>query len=111
MVPSKVGPVREWQGSVNVIGIGAQCSATPASVAATPPCSATPFQRQLDVRHSWRFKGGSVRQGLSGGCSAMLLLHLKNPRILRKSAATRVARQGFPAHVCNYGLGAWGEDV
>ena len=35
----------------------AQCSATPASVAATPPCSATPFQRQLDVRHSWPFKG------------------------------------------------------
>ena len=34
----------------------AQCSATPASVAATPPCRATPFQRQLDVRHSWPFK-------------------------------------------------------
>ena len=37
-----------------------------------------------------------------GGCSAILLLHLKNPRILRKFAATRVARQGVPAHVCNY---------
>ena len=35
-------------------GLVAQCSATPASVAATPPCSATPFQRQLDV---WPFKG------------------------------------------------------
>ena len=35
----------------------AQCSATPASVAATPPCSATPLQRQLDVRHSCPFKG------------------------------------------------------
>ena len=35
----------------------AQCSATPASVAATPPCSATPLQRQLDARHSWQFKG------------------------------------------------------
>ena len=35
----------------------AQCSATPASVAATPPCSATPFQRQLGVRHSWQFQG------------------------------------------------------
>ena len=34
----------------------AQCSATPASVAATPPCSATPFQGQLDVRHSLPFK-------------------------------------------------------
>ena len=32
-----------------------------------------------------------------------MLLHLKKPRILRKSAATRVARQGVPAHVCNYG--------
>ena len=40
-----------------VIHLVAQCSATPASVAATPPCSATPFQRQLDVRHSWPFKG------------------------------------------------------
>ena len=38
-------------------GLGAQCSATPASVAATPPCSATPFQRQLDVRHPWQLKG------------------------------------------------------
>ena len=45
-----------------------------------------------------------ARQGLlGGGCTAILLLHLKNPRILRKSAATRVARQGVPAHVCNYG--------
>ena len=35
----------------------AQRSATPASVAATPACSATPSQRQLDVRHSWPFKG------------------------------------------------------
>ena len=35
----------------------AQCSATPASVAATPPCSATTFQRQLDMRYSWQFKG------------------------------------------------------
>ena len=39
-------------------GLVAQRSATPASVAATPPCSATPFQRQLDVRHSWQFKDG-----------------------------------------------------
>ena len=43
-----------------------------------------------------------MRQGLLGGCSAILLLHLENPRILRKSAATRVVRQGVPAHVCNY---------
>ena len=34
----------------------------------------------------------------------MLLLHLKSPRILRKSAAARVARQGVPAHVSNYGI-------
>ena len=27
----------------------------------------------------------------------------ENPRILRKSTATRVARKGVPAHVCNYG--------
>ena len=34
----------------------------------------------------------------------MPLLHLKHPRILRKSAATRVARQGVPAHVCDYAV-------
>ena len=44
--------------SVETTHLVAQCSATPASVAATPPCSATPFQRQLDVRHSWLLKGG-----------------------------------------------------
>ena len=75
-------------------GIGyivAQRSATPTRVAATPPCSATPFQRQ---------QGRQVRQGLFwGGCSAIPTLHLKNPRILRKSAATRVVRQGAP-HMC-----------
>ena len=31
------------------VRIVAQCSAKPEIVAATPPCSATPFQRQLDV--------------------------------------------------------------
>ena len=41
---------REWR----FWALVAQCSTTPASVAATPPCSATPFQRQLDVRHSWQ---------------------------------------------------------
>ena len=53
-------------------GLDAQCSATPASVAATPPCSATPLQRQLDVRHSWQFKGDRCDRAFS----------------------TRVARQG-----------------
>ena len=42
-----------------------------------------------------------------GGCSATLLLRLKNARTLRKSAATRVARQGVPAHVCNYAAGRY----
>ena len=52
---------------------------TPASVAATPPCSATPFQRQLDVRHSWPSKGDRCDRAFLGGCSALLQLHLKNP--------------------------------
>ena len=39
----------------------AQCSATPATVAATPPCSATPFQTQLSVRHLPAPGGGEVR--------------------------------------------------
>ena len=47
--------------------IVAQCSATPASAAATPPCSATPFQRQLDVRHPWQLKGDRRDRVFFGG--------------------------------------------
>ena len=36
----------------------AQCSATPATVPATPPCSATPFQTQISVRHLPGMGGG-----------------------------------------------------
>ena len=42
-------------------GLVAQCSATPATVAATPPCSATPFQTQISVRHLPGMGGGKVR--------------------------------------------------
>ena len=42
-------------------GLVAQCSATPATVAATPPCSATPFQTQISVRHLPGQGGGKVR--------------------------------------------------
>ena len=75
--------------------IVAQCGATPASVAATPPCSATPFQRQLDVRHSWQLKDDRCDRVFQGELSATPLQHLKNPMFLGKSAATRdgVARQ------------------
>ena len=62
----------------------------------------TPFQGQLDVRHPWQLKGDRCDRVFRGGCSAIPLIHLKNPRILRKSAATRVARQGVSTHVCNY---------
>ena len=41
-----------------------------------------------------------MRQGLLGGGVARYCCY--TPGILRKSAATRVARQGVPAHVCNY---------
>ena len=39
----------------------AQCSATPATVPAKPPCSATPFQTQISVRHLPGMGGGKVR--------------------------------------------------
>ena len=74
----------------------------PASVAATPPCSATPFQRQLDVRHSWQFKDDRCDRAFLGGeCSAILLQDLKNSRISEDiccdtCSATRVVRQGGP---------------
>ena len=53
-----------------------------------------------DTPGSWRATGATGP--LRGGCSAIPLLHLKKPRILRRSAATRVARQGVPANLCNY---------
>ena len=74
------------------------------SVAVTPPCSATPFRRQLDVRHPWQLKGDRCDKVFYGGCSATPLLHLET-QDFEESAATRVARQGVPAHVCNYGEG------
>ena len=40
-------PLLQWLDKTLV----AQCSATPAAVPATPPCSATPFQTQISVRH------------------------------------------------------------
>ena len=82
----------------------AQCSATPATVAATPPCSATPsapFQSQISVRHLPAQGGGRCDTKIFRGCSATPVLHLQNALKSRKSAATRVARQGVPAIVCN----------
>ena len=45
----------------------AQCSATPATVAATPPCSATPFQTQISVRHLPAKGGGGATPKFLGG--------------------------------------------
>ena len=45
----------------------AQCSATPATVAATPPCSATPFQTQISVRHLRGQGGGGATPKCLGG--------------------------------------------
>ena len=47
--------------SSKALTLVAQCSATPATVAATPPCSATPFQTQISVRHLPGMGGGKVR--------------------------------------------------
>ena len=47
--------------SQSVPDLVAQCSATPATVAATPPCSVTPFQTQISVRHLPAQGGGEVR--------------------------------------------------
>ena len=72
----------------------AQCSATPATVVATPPCSATPFQTQISVRH---LLGGRCDTKIFRGCSATPVLHLQNAIKSRTSAATRVARdRGYP---------------
>ena len=80
------------QGSYqNLTVLVAQCSATPATVAATPPCSATPFQTQISVRHL-PAQGGRCDTKTFRGCSATPVLHLQNALKSRKSAATRVAR-------------------
>ena len=56
------------------------------------------------MRRPRQLKGDRCDRAFRGVCGAIPLLHLKNPRILRKSAATRVARQGSVlAHVCNHG--------
>ena len=50
--------VRAVSGPFPEENLVAQCSATPATVAATPPCSATPFQTQISVRHLPGHGGG-----------------------------------------------------
>ena len=86
----------------------AQCSATPATVAATPPCSATPFQTQISVRHlpgQGGGQGGDTK--IFRECSATPVLHLQKAKTKMQEiscdtcSATRVARQGVPAIVCN----------
>ena len=55
-------PADKFQCQVRLLeDLVAQCSATPATVAATPPCSATPFQTQISVRHLPAQGGGKVR--------------------------------------------------
>ena len=73
-------------------GLVAQCSATPATVAATPPCSATPFQTQISVRHLPAGGGGRCDTKIFRECSATPVLHLQNAIKSRKSAATHIAR-------------------
>ena len=71
----------------------AQCSATPATVAATPPCSATPFQTTKFRCDTSRDMGGRrCDTKIFRGCSATPVPHLQNAIKSRKSAATRVAR-------------------
>ena len=80
----------------------AQCSATPATVPATPPCCATPFQTQISVQQTSReWEGERCDTKTFRGCSATPVLHLQNAIKSRKSAATRVARhvwrdRGYP---------------
>ena len=50
-------------------------------------------------KSSWRTR--KVRHQNFRGCSATPVLHLQNAIKSRRSAATRVARQGVPAIVCN----------
>ena len=72
----------------------AQCSATPATVAATPPCSATPLISDPNFGATPPGTGGGGRcdTKIFKGCSATPVLHLQNALKSRKSAATRVAR-------------------
>ena len=64
-----------------------------ATVAATPPCSATPFQTtKFRCDTSQHRGGGRCDTKILRGCSATPVLHLQNAIKSRKSAATRVAR-------------------
>ena len=77
----------------------AQCGATPATVAATPPCSATPFRTQISVRHL-PAQGGRCDTKRFWGCGATPVLKIQEISC-DTCSATRVARQGVPAIVCN----------
>ena len=56
-----------WEACAQPSGLVAQCSATPATVAATPPCSATPCQTQISVRHLRGQGGGGATPKFLGG--------------------------------------------
>ena len=67
--PQKLQP-KKFPPCFNVKSRGslvAQCSATPATVAATPPCGATPFQTQISVRHLPAQRGGGATPKFLGG--------------------------------------------
>ena len=64
-----------------VVFLVAQCSAIPATVAATPPCSATPFQTtkfRCDTSRHTGGGGGGCDTKIFRGCSATPVLHLQN---------------------------------
>ena len=60
-------PATEARNLIIAQSLVAQCSATPTTVAATPPCSATPFQTQISVRHLPARGGGGATPKCLGG--------------------------------------------
>ena len=74
----------------HVVSIVVQCMATLASVAATPPCSATSFERQLDVRHPCQLT--RYVQAPLGEPSAIPLLPIKAPASLMRHVQEALKR-------------------
>ena len=82
-VEGEVRPSGTW-GQTHISGhsiwvdLVAQCSATPATVPATPPCSATPFQTQISVRHLPGMGGGSQESAKGAGGKGARVLNCHN---------------------------------
>ena len=111
-VPDSKSPAPKL-GGIGAIFLGllvAQCSATPATVAAIHLCSATPFQTQISVRHLPARGGGRCDTKIFRGCSATPVLHLQNA-IKSKNSCDTCSATGGTRNRVQLSWGLWSRHV